>query len=349
MPGLCTVSCPIPSDLCDLILLGPSTGEITFDPIPTSIEPGTFLSVTLTIDTASFTPSRVYVFSNHDGQFIDCNSQPCSTLQTDITVPQEAFGELTLTAVALTDTTTQAVAVSQVVTFVAPSSDLAALAIEPDTVFLFDYASTRRVDVIGIFADGFERIVSGADNGTIYKTLNPAIATVDCDGFITGHVQGETFLVVSNTFDPSVTAIATIKVVTADLSIPGPAPLIDCNGNGFSDECDIAAGFSEDVDQSGIPDECEDFQSYRRGDCNDDSVIDIADGIFILNFLFLGGESGSCFDSCDTNADLAVDVSDPLFLFSYLLLKGPLPPAPFPDCGVAAGVEVDCAAFNSCP
>ena len=45
--------------------------------------------------------------------------------------------------------------------------------------------------------------------------------------------------------------------------------LADCNGNGILDACDMASGFSEDIDLSGVPDECE--------DCNGNSVVDSID------------------------------------------------------------------------
>ena len=43
----------------------------------------------------------------------------------------------------------------------------------------------------------------------------------------------------------------------------------DCNENGILDECDIASGMAQDIDGSGIPDECE--------DCNGNGVLDSSD------------------------------------------------------------------------
>ncbi|MCE2883142.1 MAG: hypothetical protein LW636_12420, partial [Planctomycetaceae bacterium] len=59
----------------------------------------------------------------------------------------------------------------------------------------------------------------------------------------------------------------------------------DCNGNGVLDECDIDAGTSADVDNSGRPDECE--------DCNENGVLDSSDIAF--------GTSADC------NGDLVPD------------------------------------------
>jgi hypothetical protein len=62
----------------------------------------------------------------------------------------------------------------------------------------------------------------------------------------------------------------------------------DCDASGVPDACDIAAGALHDVDRDGVPDECEETVC-RRADANDSSDLDITDGIFVLDFLFLGG------------------------------------------------------------
>ena len=70
-----------------------------------------------------------------------------------------------------------------------------------------------------------------------------------------------------------------------------------------------------------------------RGDCNQDFQVNIADGIFLLGFLFQGGSTPSCNEACDAASDGAVELTDALYVFQYRLLDGPPPPAPFPDCG----------------
>jgi hypothetical protein len=73
---------------------------------------------------------------------------------------------------------------------------------------------------------------------------------------------------------------------------------------------------------------------FRRGDSNADGTPDISDGVFTLNFLFLGGSAPVCFDAADTNDDGRVDLSDAAALFNYLFLGGAAPPAPGPEeCG----------------
>ncbi|MGE3166676.1 MAG: hypothetical protein AB7O52_17375 [Planctomycetota bacterium] len=90
-----------------------------------------------------------------------------------------------------------------------------------------------------------------------------------------------------------------------------------------------------------------DPRSYLRGDCNNDAVYDIADGVFLLNALFQGGLLPSCVEACDSNGEGVVDSSDAVYTFTYQFAGGPPPPMPFPDCGVGE-VTDDCAS-SSCP
>ncbi len=76
--------------------------------------------------------------------------------------------------------------------------------------------------------------------------------------------------------------------------------------------------------------------SFLRGDCNGDSAVDISDGIFHLNALFVAdAEQTTCFEACNTNNDDASDVSDAIFTFNFLFVAGSeTPAAPYPDCAV---------------
>ena len=86
---------------------------------------------------------------------------------------------------------------------------------------------------------------------------------------------------------------------------------------------------------------------FIRGNCNGDDDLDIADGIWILNDLFQGGPSGTCLEACDANDDDFMDAADAIFVISYRLLSGPVPSAPWPDCGTIEGA--DCEATSYCP
>ncbi len=86
---------------------------------------------------------------------------------------------------------------------------------------------------------------------------------------------------------------------------------------------------------------------FVRGDANNDGSVNIADGIWMLAELFLGGVSFDCREAKDANADGAFDTADPITVLNFRFLSGPSPSAPFPDCG-AAGPEVDSQTQSSC-
>ena len=90
---------------------------------------------------------------------------------------------------------------------------------------------------------------------------------------------------------------------------------------------------------------------FIRGDTNTDGGVNITDGVFILNFLFVGGATLPCKEASDTNADGIVNITDGVYMLNFLFSGGPEPPAPFGECGTdptQAPDAVDCAAFAAC-
>ena len=85
---------------------------------------------------------------------------------------------------------------------------------------------------------------------------------------------------------------------------------------------------------------------FRRGDVNGSGIVDIADGIAILNALFLEGSTGPCPRALDANADDGVDLADAITVLAYLFQGAPPLPAPFPDCGT---VPEQLSDPESCP
>lgn len=69
---------------------------------------------------------------------------------------------------------------------------------------------------------------------------------------------------------------------------------------------------------------------FYRGDSNSDCGIDITDGVYILNYLFLGGPKPTCLDAADANDTGAVDITDGIFVLGYLFLGSTAPPPPQP-------------------
>ena len=72
------------------------------------------------------------------------------------------------------------------------------------------------------------------------------------------------------------------------------------------------------------------FNPFIRGDCNDDGIVNIADGINLLNFLFQGGPAPACDDACDSDDDADLAVNDAILIFNYQFSDGAPPAAPFP-------------------
>ncbi len=87
-----------------------------------------------------------------------------------------------------------------------------------------------------------------------------------------------------------------------------------------------------------------------RGDANGDKLVDITDGISILDFLFLGGRVPPCFDAADADdsGGDSLDISDAVSLFGFLFL-GSIPALPAPGhetCGPDPTTDgLGCAAY----
>ncbi|MEE2856221.1 MAG: FG-GAP-like repeat-containing protein [Planctomycetota bacterium] len=119
----------------------------------------------------------------------------------------------------------------------------------------------------------------------------------------------------------------------------------DCDEDGVPDLCQLDP--TTDQNGDGILDSC---QGFIRGECNGDDAIDIADGTFLLNFLFVNGATPTCIKTCDVNDDSTVNLADAVALLGYLFSNAPPPPPPFPDCGIdPTDDNLDCSSAAACP
>jgi hypothetical protein len=64
------------------------------------------------------------------------------------------------------------------------------------------------------------------------------------------------------------------------------------------------------------------------GDANGDGVIDVADVVYLINYLFISGPAPDPFWLGDANCDEVVDIADAVYLRNYLFLSGPPPSCP---------------------
>ena len=91
---------------------------------------------------------------------------------------------------------------------------------------------------------------------------------------------------------------------------------------------------------------------FVRGDSDDNGLLNLTDAVFILNFLFLGGASPSCFEACDADNNGILQLTDGIFMLNFLFLGGEAIPAPRDRCGpdpASPPDNFDCESFNGCP
>jgi hypothetical protein len=62
-----------------------------------------------------------------------------------------------------------------------------------------------------------------------------------------------------------------------------------------------------------------------RGDANGDGEIDVADVMYLINYLFIGGSAPDPPWVGDANCDEVVDVADVMYLINYLFIGGSPP------------------------
>ncbi len=93
---------------------------------------------------------------------------------------------------------------------------------------------------------------------------------------------------------------------------------------------------------------------FTRGDCNFDKEVDIADAQTTLSQQFQGFDV-PCLDACDANDDGRINLADTVFLLNFLFDSGLEPPEPGPETEPEeqgpdpTDDELDCAAGGACP
>ena len=87
---------------------------------------------------------------------------------------------------------------------------------------------------------------------------------------------------------------------------------------------------------------------FRRADVNVDGAINVADALYLLDYLFRRGEPFECEKAADANDDGRVDMNDGLFILLHLFRGAPLTP-PSALCGRDRTFDqLECAGFSGC-
>ena len=90
-------------------------------------------------------------------------------------------------------------------------------------------------------------------------------------------------------------------------------------------------------------------QSFKRGDTNADSQLDLGDPIFTLVSLFVGDQTPSCEDAADATDDGKLNLADALYTLMHLFVRGNLLPAPGMECGEDPTLDtLDCVLYAHC-
>lgn len=102
--------------------------------------------------------------------------------------------------------------------------------------------------------------------------------------------------------------------------------------------------FRETAAAESTPKVIHDNHDFRRGDVNNDGLVDMTDVTSLMDYLFLGTFKQSCDDAADVNDSGIIDNSDVVYQLRFLFEGGPPPPHPGPSrCGEdQTGDELTC-------
>ncbi len=90
---------------------------------------------------------------------------------------------------------------------------------------------------------------------------------------------------------------------------------------------------------------------FNRGDSNGDGAVELADAIYLFNFLFLGGPEPRCRAAADSASEGQLNLTGGVYTLSFLFLGGSAPASPFPECGRSteeSDVALGCESYTAC-
>lgn len=71
-------------------------------------------------------------------------------------------------------------------------------------------------------------------------------------------------------------------------------------------------------------------QFLMCGDANGDDIVNIADVVYLIDYVFSGGPPPPELEAADVNCDFVVNIADIVYLIDYIFGGGPAPCASCP-------------------
>ena len=233
-----------------------------------------------------------------------------------------------------------------------PGAEAWSLSVEAEDCFRITSATTdgtvgadSEVDSAGKRLDGFARteIVSPDRNGGRTGVISAVILSLDTP--LTLNPEGEELVLrITGDMDTSDDGAGELSCTVRPVSGGGlrgsgqpVLSLVTVESHGFLTR---GVGAKMTLDPS-IPE-------YRRGDANNDSTINIADGMQVLGFLFTPDLFLPCKDAADADDNGGINIADAVYVFNFLFSGGKPPAAPGPsDCGPdPTEDDLDCAEYD---
>ncbi len=81
------------------------------------------------------------------------------------------------------------------------------------------------------------------------------------------------------------------------------------------------------------------FRTQTLGDTDGSGKLNIADIVFLVNYIFAGGRPPAPIAAGDLNCSGTINIGDAVYLVNYLFASGPLPCAAFASCAPALGPD----------
>ncbi len=180
-------------------------------------------------------------------------------------------------------------------------------------------------------------VLPGAVCGSVFESLedgDPMFVErgeFDFSSFVTVEIAGQEY------------ELPDFVVVRPDYHLLADSPAIDAGGSDGAPPADFdgesrPCGDAVDIGAyEFVAGGCDSTAiEFLRGDTNDDGPVNLADAVFILEWLFSGRVEPQCVATTNVNGDSGTNIADPTFLLNWLFVVGPPPAAPFPDCGPGA-------------